>query len=136
MKEKSFKRWLSLALAVLMIITAVPLAGGTFEARAEGDSSTEGYYTYTVENGEATITGCDESISGDVVIPSELGGYPVVKIGDSAFGYRTGLTSITIPDSVTSIGSDAFYDCTSLTSITIPDSVTSIGEGAFFCVQD
>ena len=42
-----------------------------------------------------------------------------------------GLTSYTIPNSVTSIGEYAFYDCSSLTSITIPNSVTSIGEYAF-----
>ena len=44
----------------------------------------------------------------------------------------TSLTSVTIPDSVTSIGNTAFLGCTSLTSITIPDSVTSIGEYAFY----
>jgi hypothetical protein len=43
----------------------------------------------------------------------------------------SGLTSITIPDSVTSIGQYAFYKCVGLTSITIPDSVTSIGDYAF-----
>jgi hypothetical protein len=42
------------------------------------------------------------------------------------------LTSITIPNSVTSIGDDAFWNCTSLTSITIPKSVTNIGDYAFW----
>ena len=42
------------------------------------------------------------------------------------------LTSITIPNSVTSIGEEAFRNCNSLTSITIPNSVTSIGKNAFF----
>ena len=41
------------------------------------------------------------------------------------------MTSITIPNSVTSIGESTFYNCSSLTSITIPNSVTSIGECTF-----
>lgn len=53
------------------------------------------------------------------------------SIGDSAFRNCSGLTSITIPDSVITIGGGAFYGCTGLTSITIPDSVTSIGDSAF-----
>ena len=43
----------------------------------------------------------------------------------------SGLTSIDIPDGVTSIGSKAFYGCSGLTSIDIPESVTSIGDEAF-----
>ena len=53
------------------------------------------------------------------------------KISNYAFTGCTSLTSINIPDSVTSIGGGAFSDCTSLTSINIPDGVTSIGDSAF-----
>ena len=56
----------------------------------------------------------------------------VTSIGDHAFYYCSSLTSVTIGNSVTSIGSSAFYYCSSLTSITIPDSVTSIRQFAFY----
>lgn len=55
----------------------------------------------------------------------------VTSIGGGAFYNCTSLTSITIPNNVTSISYSAFYRCTSLTSVTIPNSVTSIGDDAF-----
>ncbi len=56
----------------------------------------------------------------------------VTTIGERAFEDCRNLTSITIPNSVTSIGDRTFYDCSRLTSITIPNSVMSIGSSAFY----
>ena len=54
-----------------------------------------------------------------------------IIIADGVFYGCTSLTSVVIPDSVTTIGSKAFRGCTRLTSVVIPDSVTSIGGSAF-----
>ena len=73
--------------------------------------------------------------SGEIVIPEHITidgeQYPVISIGQSAFE-NSSLTSITIPNSVTSIGASAFKFCHNLTSINIPNSVMGIGEYAFF----
>ena len=87
-------------------------------------------YTYTTSNDEITIAGYTGA-GGAITIPSIIGGLPVVAIGYRSFFNQNGLTSATIPSSVTSIGNDAFLNCTSLTSVTIPSSVASIGNGAF-----
>jgi len=69
--------------------------------------------------------------STHVVITKEYKGVPVKSIRGKSFYNCFSLTSITIPDSVTSIDRYAFYGCDNLTSIEIPDSVTSIGDSAF-----
>lgn len=66
-------------------------------------------------------------VSRNELLITEIGD----TIGNAVFSNCSSLTSITIPNSVTSIGGDAFWGCSSLTSITIPSSVTSIGTYAF-----
>ncbi|MDR0831029.1 MAG: leucine-rich repeat domain-containing protein, partial [Prevotellaceae bacterium] len=56
----------------------------------------------------------------------------VTSIGNNAFYYCIGLTSVVIPNAVTSIGDNAFYQCSGLTSVTIGNSVTFIGDNAFY----
>lgn len=65
-----------------------------------------------------------------VVIPSKINGVTVETIGHAAF-FNSAVTSVTIPDSVTSISDEAFINCPKLTNISIPNSVTYIGFSAF-----
>ena len=73
-----------------------------------------------------TVIDCRPNVTS-VIIPEG-----VTSIGDYAFRDCSSLSSVTIPNSVTSIGDKAFYGCSSLTSITIPEGVTSIGGSAFY----
>ena len=70
---------------------------------------------------------CRSTSISSISIPNS-----VTSIGENAFERCSALTSVTIGNSVTSIGSSAFYSCSRLTSVTIGNSVTSIGEKAFF----
>ena len=67
-----------------------------------------------------------------MVIPDEIDGKRVTSIGEWAFEGCSGLTEITLPESLTSIGDFAFYECSGLTEITLPEGVTSIGDDAFY----
>ena len=78
--------------------------------------------------------------SGDIIIPEKVKGndgveYIVASLGESFYGC-SGLTSITIPSSVTSLGNSCFAYCSGLTSITIPSSVTSLGDCCFYGCQN
>ena len=83
-------------------------------------------YTSNDKLGDYVFNGCSGLTS--LTLPSS-----VTKIGCYALFNCIGLTSLTLPSSVTEIGEGAFLNCRGLTNFTIPSGVTSIGHGAFFC---
>ena len=131
-------------------------------------ATAEACFNYTTANNQVTITdyyihegnnSSNDECPTDVVIPGTLGGNPVTTIGESAFLYDEEtesdvlLTSVTIPDSVTSIESFAFYNnliqtvnfgtglltigydafgYNDIRTLVIPNTVTSIGQEAFY----
>jgi len=86
-------------------------------------------FAFTPDN-TAVIVIRYKGTAADVTIPSHYKGKPVTMIDHAAF-HDSAVTSVTIPDSVTSIPDDAFAFCSQLTNISIPNSVTFIGFSAF-----
>lgn len=97
------------------------------------------YYTYEIQNGEATITGYNkELLRSKVLIPQEIEGYPVTTIGDRAFyDMPSGIgKEFYIPDNVTTFGKEAFAGSAYLDAVRMPQKLTKMGEGVFAaCLQ-
>ena len=87
--------------------------------------------TWEVVEGEVTITNCDSNASGELVIPDQIGGFPVTAIGDAAFAYCLNLEKVTIPDSAATIGGSAFESCERLIEVILPESLTEIEDSLF-----
>ena len=67
-----------------------------------------------------------------MTVPAELDGHPVREIGHSAFASCYSLTSVTLPEGLTTISNHAFDSCHALTTIALPEGLTSIGDSAFY----
>ena len=118
---KNHIKFVCVILAAVIVAAMIP-----FTASAEES----GGYTYTVNEGKATITGYSGE-GGAVSIPSELGGATVTAIAKYAFTQRNSITSVEIPSSVIEIGEYAFGECADLKTVTIGDGVQKIGNQAF-----
>lgn len=134
MKHKVF--WI----ATFMMVLITPNAVKAYDFSAVAPTGQTLYYN--IVSGQAQVTSQNGypdyystfpsgalEIPGNVTINGTT--YSVVSIDGSAFYYCSSLTSVTIPNTVTTIGSFAFSHCSNLTEITIPNSVISIGMGAF-----
>ena len=111
-------------LAMVLLLTCIPLGAVSVSA------ATSGGYTYTISDGEATITSYYGS-GGDITIPTTLGGYPVTAIGVEAFYDCTELTSVTVQNDSITIHDLAFDSCTKLGSVTIQSGIINIATRAF-----
>ena len=143
---------LSGIMAFSTFAVAVPITASAAESQ-ESVSATYGDFEYEINDSSVAITKYTGSAE-TVTIPSKIAGYRVAYIDQYAFYACTNLSSIVIPNSVTTIGwgafssctslssviiqrgvinidGDAFYGCSRLSNITIPDSVTEIYDGAF-----
>ena len=127
-----FKGFVMLVVLMLMTTSSAMAQEAKFEV-IDG-------FRYLLDSDTKTATlvpKTDGKYSGDIIIPEKVKGndgveYVVASLGASCFEGCTGLTSITIPSSVTSLGDGCFQDCSGLTSITIPSSVTSLGDYCFW----
>ena len=102
--------------------TVAPV-GAQSEAQPVGKSS----FTYSVSNNQVTITGLTDEYLTDLVIPETIENLPVTAIKENAFDGCSQITSITVPNSVTSIGSGAFKG-TNPTKVTLPFIGSKRGE--------
>ena len=121
------KRALSAALALLLAVSFAAPSGARATASDAG-------FEYFVTGSTATVTACVTTCLTTLVIPATLGGYSVTGIGVGAFASNN-LTTVSIPNSVTSIGASAFAAeplIPTLTTVTIGNSVTSIGYQSFY----
>lgn len=156
--KKILKSILSVFIAVVMTLGSAPLSGfvglempqtkdigkgfGKFAASVselldsfvlKANAETWDVYTYSVDaaNNTATITKCDTSAAGDLVIPATLGGYNVVSIASNAFENCTEIVSVVLPEHISTIGSNAFMGCLALESVVLPDEADFVDYKAF-----
>ena len=112
-----------------MILMALPILANAYDCQVDGI-----YYNLNKTNKMAEVTYKNSnynSYDGEMNIPEKFSyegvEYSVTNIGKWAFFECSGLTSVTIPNTVSFISEHAFSGCRGLTSVTIPNSVITIG---------
>ncbi len=127
------RKLLAILTSVLLLCAMLPLGAAGVSA------ATEEEYSYSIESHyidgrPRTMAVIDKYTGngGDVVIPSTLGGYPVVMIDWMAFKDNLSITSVVVPQGVIYIEEYAFHGCSNLKSVTLPNSLQVINTQAFY----
>ena len=87
--------------------------------------------TTNLDISNGVVIGIGSCINADIEIPKKHNGVTVVEIAENAFERNSSITSIKIPNGVTTIGSKAFYNCDSLKTVELSNNITTIGNRAF-----
>lgn len=148
------KKILSALLCVVMILTFVgcnsdktcldcdksisndylfcPYCGNKQTDDNTSENASSGFkYTIYSDGKRCGIEGIGVCTDNEIIIPDKIEGCIVVTIGERAFENCTNVTSIKIPETVTSIGASAFYGCSNLKYLDLPVGITKIGNRAF-----
>ena len=120
-----------LMVAVVAALVAV-LSVGYAAADSLEDVTIDGI-TYCLKNNTYfRVESVDNSLEGEIVIPAEIDGFPVVEIVNGAFRGCSKITKVVIPEGVTSIIGYTFSGCEKLEEVSIPSTVTKIPNGFFY----
>ena len=131
-----------LVISVILCIAAFGcmIAAFVVAGNPRYDGYADGFYYDYIEYGNIegiSLSGCD--LVGEIKIPSEIDGKPVLTTGSSWWGDEPvsffanpeEVLSVTLPDTLQEIGDGMFKDCMRLEQATIPNRVTQIGRFAF-----
>jgi len=88
-------------------------------------------FIYSVSDGESAVAGYTGEET-EVMIPSQIEGYPVTAVSDMAFMECDKITAVTVPQGVKTIGDYAFNFCESLETISLPQSLEAVSQYAFY----
>lgn len=130
---KSYSQKFIIITIGLLLLLALSCSNKAYAAASSFKITEDGLLKYAVVDKKAIILGpaVEGEISGDIVIPHKIDGYPVTMIAAFSFYFCNKITSVTLPETITIIETFAFRSCTNLTKINLPKSLKTIGEAAF-----